>query len=256
MAALSGLNLFGPLVRPRKVKLRELETSVRVLSGRSDLHRALACARQELASERVTTVYLRGELDLHKRMLSETEGRVTELRSHMDVLQNTLDDAKVAESVRALPTVPALALVEHFAGVMSAARGAVESLRKDLGYRGRYFKKPQRPVEAPASVIADLQDEHGLSKRFRARVEVAQVEEREERWEEEVGEMKEEVLKVKLDAAGAVDAVRREKEALEEAHRLAVAGLERKLVSANAEVRGSPQSPLSPSLQYASLFVA
>lgn len=43
-----------------QVKLRELETSVRVLSGRGDVHRALACLRQELAGERVTIVYLRG----------------------------------------------------------------------------------------------------------------------------------------------------------------------------------------------------
>lgn len=81
----------------------------------------------------------------------------------------------------------------------------------------------------------DEDEDLGLSQRFSRRVEAAQLAERHAQLEEELAEVKDEALRLRLEVSGAKDASRREMAALEEAHRAVVAGMDRQLRAGQME---------------------
>jgi hypothetical protein len=239
----------------QQTKLRELETTIRVLSGRSEMHRVVACLRQELAAERVSSVYLRGELDLHKRLLNEEEERSAELRRRADALQTALDDIRVAQSLRQIPGVPALAIIEHFATSSEVQAQVIQELKGRLGPQGLAGPAPrgqgrgsggggraaEGALQSPTALGLTPRDrgaqlrEHTLSRHFGYMVETHQLAERNRRLEEDLAEAKEEMIHLRLESMASREAVRKEKEAIEEGQRNVVAALERKLEAAQAE---------------------
>lgn len=96
--------------------------------------------------------------------------------------------------------------------------------------------RPQEEEVREAAVEGLDEDEDlGLSQRFSRRVEAAQLAERHAQLEEELAEVKDEALRLRLEVSGAKDASRREMAALEEAHRAVVAGMDRQLRAGQME---------------------
>jgi hypothetical protein len=112
--------------------MRELESSLRVVSGRSDLHATLAASRQELASERVKEVHQKGELELHVALLEEERGRVKELRAKVESLQDEVDLARTVKTLESIPGVDPIAVIEQFAGVATEQEKTMNEMKKEI----------------------------------------------------------------------------------------------------------------------------
>jgi len=97
------------------MKLRELETALRVVSGRSDLHSSLAATRQELASERVASVHTKGELELHVKLLEDEKERVADIRGKLVSTQDELDSLKIISTLEGIEGIDPLTILEKFA---------------------------------------------------------------------------------------------------------------------------------------------
>ncbi|GMH69280.1 hypothetical protein TrRE_jg8944, partial [Triparma retinervis] len=113
-------------------RMRELESSLRVVSGRSDLHATLAASRQELASERVKEVHQKGELELHVALLEEERGRVKELRARVESLQDEVDLARTVKTLESIPGVDPVAVIEQFACVATEQEKAMNEMKKEI----------------------------------------------------------------------------------------------------------------------------
>ena len=115
-----------------QTKLRELESSLRVVSGRSDLHASLAASRQELASERVKEVHQRGELELQVKLLEDERSRVKQLRAKVEVLNDEVDICKTVKTLENIPGVDPVAIIEQFAGAAAAQDAVIATLKREL----------------------------------------------------------------------------------------------------------------------------
>jgi len=50
----------------KEIKISEMAGTIRLLSGRSDLHSLLASVRQDLEAEELTSNHLKGEIESYK----------------------------------------------------------------------------------------------------------------------------------------------------------------------------------------------
>jgi hypothetical protein len=137
----------------------------------------------------------------------------------------------VAESLRSLPSVSPLALVEHFAGVLEGARRGVREgqRRGGRGGGGGHAEQQGQQQEEEA--------EGALVRRFALTVEAEQLAARAEQAEADAAGAREELLKLKFNVAEASNVARREREALEEAHRLAEQGWERRVAAVRQQAK-------------------
>ena len=126
----------------QETKVRELEQSCRTLAGRSDLHAALAAARQTLAGERVAAVHRSGELDVARRLLEAEAKAHAESRRECERLGEELDRSQVARSVEGVAGCGALELIEHFAGIAELQANRIKDLSEALAGKGGWTLRP------------------------------------------------------------------------------------------------------------------
>lgn len=100
----------------REIKINELQTTIRLMSSRSDLHQALAAARQELEDEKLVVHHLRADIDAYRSLLEEEHNKIVELRRTLQIAQNELNASEVAKSIITVPGANAVMLIELFSG--------------------------------------------------------------------------------------------------------------------------------------------
>ena len=133
-ASLSRIAALEQAIRIRRddgtTRLRELETALRVVSGRSDLHASLANTRQELASERVASVHQKGELELYVKLLEDEKQRGSESRSKTQAVQDELDNLRVVATLEGIEGIDPLAIIEKFATTAVAQEREIGRLKQ------------------------------------------------------------------------------------------------------------------------------
>jgi chromosome segregation ATPase len=103
----------------REVKIAGLQTTIRTLSARSDMHAELTAARQELESEKLAGHHLRVDLDSYRDMLAAEKEKCLSCRKEVASLQGSLDAQAVLKSVLDVPGVDPAVLIEVYSGRMS-----------------------------------------------------------------------------------------------------------------------------------------
>ena len=113
-------------------KIRELETAVRTLSRRSDVHGALAEARQQIAAERVQAIHREGELEVLRKMLEGEQQQHQLALGKAERLQLATERISVAKSEEDVPGADPLTLIEHFAGIAELQAVRIRELSEAL----------------------------------------------------------------------------------------------------------------------------
>jgi chromosome segregation ATPase len=142
------------------VRIRELESALRVVSGRSDLHSSLAASQQQLASERVKMVTVQGDLKLQVELLEEVRHQARQLSEQLSNQSDELDMMKVVKTLEGVPGVDPAEIIDGFVGQLEAKESELEDMKKTWKKKSirRSNKENSDNHNNPAS---DHPDDHG-----------------------------------------------------------------------------------------------
>jgi hypothetical protein len=132
--------------KEKEVKVAEMAATIKVLSGRSDLHIQLASTRSEVEVEKLTSLQLRMELDDRLTELLTTQKRMQAIEDEAARLHGLVDSMDVIHSFGDIPGVKAATALELVADEICRCRAQVDSQSRELRVAKEHVEALQKQL--------------------------------------------------------------------------------------------------------------
>ena len=113
----------------KELRISEMTSTIKSLSGRSDMHSALACAHQDLEAEKLVVCSLRNDIESYRELLENEKEKVAVARRDLDKAQTALGASQVAETLLSVSGISPSALIELFSGRLMWLQGELMKAR-------------------------------------------------------------------------------------------------------------------------------
>ena len=132
----------------KEIQIAEMVSSIRVLSGRGDMHAQLTAARQDLQSERLAVHHLRADVDAYRSMLEAEQEKVAQLRQELSAAQGAVEAFAVFSTLTDLPGVSAATLMEIMSGRIVQQQWQLATAKAHAERSQADARKLQRALES------------------------------------------------------------------------------------------------------------
>lgn len=129
-----------------EIKIAELSKTIQLLSKKSDLHREIAQARDDLVGEKISSRHLSTEVENYRALLQQSHDKLAEQRRACSELKSSLATAEVVKSICHIPGLKPSALIELFSGRIMWLQRALRQRESDaiLPNKSLNIKSPKK----------------------------------------------------------------------------------------------------------------